>query len=77
MSGDPLKLLEMLDKQLSDRIAMIPKYVDDPMHWVGSKNFTKEMIPALQKQLEECWVAILAIELIRSAGKKERKGAKK
>jgi len=58
---------------LQQRKCMIPKYINQP-GWLGNNHYSMDMIPPLEKQIEEIKAALVGIEDWRKA-KGTAKGA--
>lgn len=71
-----MELLEFLNnrlKQLKDRRAMIPKYVERPGSFLGKKDFSKEDIPLIDFQIRETVAAITAVKSFHQVNRKPKK----
>ncbi len=59
--GTLKKELEARLGQLEHRKMMIPRYCDNQWHWAGKNPYSLDMIPAIQKQIDETKAAIKGI----------------
>jgi hypothetical protein len=55
------KELENRLTQLENRKMMIPRYVKNNKAWSGKNHYTMDMIPEIQKQIDETKAAIKGI----------------
>lgn len=64
-----VKALEILEH----RKLMIPRYCDQSYKWLGNNPYTLDMIPRLNKQIEETKAAIKGINRWKKEGKNKLK----
>jgi hypothetical protein len=57
-------------KHLENKKMMIPKYCDQSKNWLGKNHYSLDMIPEIQKQIDETKAAIKGIEEWRKEKRK-------
>jgi len=65
-------LYQQLNKSLAvleQRKMMIPRYINQP-NWLGKNHYSMDMIPKIQKQIDEIKAAIEGIEIWRKSKRK-------
>lgn len=53
-------------RQLENRKMMIPKYIKNPLSFIGKKDFSLNDLPRLEDEINETKAAIKGIELYKS-----------